>query len=426
MYEHDDGPGYCSPPSLPPPAPAYRYPVRTSPQWIGPVLEDFLSAHSTLEIEINSSTDNPLMDPTTSRVLHGGNFQATAVTNATEKTRDGLATLARLLFAQQSELLNATMSNGLEPCLAACDGPNRDGGLKGLDIANASYMSELSWLAGRVNHCVVSAEMHNQSVNSLALVSARYTSMAVDVMMKMCANALFTVLQAIDLRLAFTTFISKLTTWLLATSLDQQINDKGSAAYHIVELIVVEFLTWSHLDVPSRSAKAAQKMGHMGGAALHAALYSGDGGQQGDTDAVRRQREEDERRLAKQIEEIYEQSRREYSFEQWQLRRGGAHGEEGEFKPCDMTREMCVFVREELGVMPWSGVRPRKEAELKGYNRAGGGGKEGEGEDWTTTVGGRVTKLYEAIKDGRVAQAIAGFFGEHEEKEGRSNGGGGK
>ena len=53
-----------------------RYPLRTSPQWIGPQLESLKLAKKQVEIELNSTTDNPLIDVEGERFLHGGNFQA--------------------------------------------------------------------------------------------------------------------------------------------------------------------------------------------------------------------------------------------------------------------------------------------------------------------------------------------------------------
>ncbi|CAF9909964.1 MAG: hypothetical protein HETSPECPRED_009569 [Heterodermia speciosa] len=58
---------------------AIRY-AQPASQWIGPVLEDFCLAHDQLTIELNSVTDNPLIETATGRVFHGGNFQARAVT----------------------------------------------------------------------------------------------------------------------------------------------------------------------------------------------------------------------------------------------------------------------------------------------------------------------------------------------------------
>lgn len=45
-------------------------------QWIGPNLETLELARRQIEIELNSTTDNPLLDVENSRIAHGGNFQA--------------------------------------------------------------------------------------------------------------------------------------------------------------------------------------------------------------------------------------------------------------------------------------------------------------------------------------------------------------
>lgn len=47
--------------------------------------------------------------------------------------------------------------------------------MKGVDINMTHDMSELAYLAHSVGSHVQSAEMHNQPINSLALISARYT-----------------------------------------------------------------------------------------------------------------------------------------------------------------------------------------------------------------------------------------------------------
>ncbi|KAK3319755.1 L-Aspartase-like protein [Cercophora scortea] len=176
-----------------------RYSVRTASQWIGPILEDFQLAYTQIQIELNSVTDNPLIDRATGRILHGGNFQAKAVTSAVEKLRSGLQSLGRMLFSQCTELINPSTNRGLPPNLTA-DDPATSFLFKGTDIMVAALTSELGFLANPVGSHVQTAEMGNQGINSLALISARYTLKAVDTFSQLAAAHLVAVCQAIDLR----------------------------------------------------------------------------------------------------------------------------------------------------------------------------------------------------------------------------------
>ena len=181
-----------------------RYSVRTSPQWLGPVIEDYILVHLQLSSELKSVTDNPLVfaatESSAAKILSGGNFQATAVTSAMEKVLGGLLVVGRLVFAQCSELTDPTYNNGLPPNLATQD-PSHEFTTKGLDIAMAAYMSELSDICvGRVTSHMQGAEMHNQSLNSLALICARKAHDANDILKKMLASFLWMLCQALDLR----------------------------------------------------------------------------------------------------------------------------------------------------------------------------------------------------------------------------------
>ena len=44
-------------------------------QWIGPLVSDLIGSHAILQVELNSTTDNPLIDVTGGIIHHGGNFQ---------------------------------------------------------------------------------------------------------------------------------------------------------------------------------------------------------------------------------------------------------------------------------------------------------------------------------------------------------------
>src|SRR5262249_50519705 len=64
-------------PARPAPAPARlqdRYSIRCAPNVIGVLYEATEVARGILEIELNGANDNPLVDPDTGEILHGGNF----------------------------------------------------------------------------------------------------------------------------------------------------------------------------------------------------------------------------------------------------------------------------------------------------------------------------------------------------------------
>ena len=187
-----------------------RYSLRSAPQWIGPQLEDLLLAEEQISIELNSSCDNPLVDSSTKDIYYGCNFQAAVVTSAMEKVRLSLQMFGRMLFAQSTEMIDPHLSGGLPANLAA-DNPSLSFTMKGGDVSMAAYMAELSYLANPMSSHVQAAEMHNQSVNSMALASARMSVDAIDVLTKMSACSVYVACQALDLRALHAKFVSKAT-----------------------------------------------------------------------------------------------------------------------------------------------------------------------------------------------------------------------
>ena len=178
------------------------------------------------------------------------------MTSATEKTRSALQMLGKMLFSLCSELINPDLNNGLPSNLAA-DNPSLSFTMKGVDINMAAYMSELAYIAGPVSTHVHSAEMHNQAINSLALISARYTMQAVELVSMMCATHLYVVCQALDLRAMHLSFLQELHSVII--SIDEAIfgrllspQDLNKLHGELLQLIPKTWAQLTRLDVHER------------------------------------------------------------------------------------------------------------------------------------------------------------------------------
>ncbi|KAH6616092.1 L-Aspartase-like protein [Chaetomium sp. MPI-SDFR-AT-0129] len=255
-----------------------RYALRTAPQCIGPQLEDLLLATRQVTVELNSTTDNPMIETTLSshlqdglagdRIHHGGNFQAFALTSAMEKTLLALQNLGRLLYAQSSELINNATNKGLPPNLSF-DDPSRSFACKGFDVNMAAYAAELGYLAKPVSTHVQVSEMANQSVNSMALVAARYALEAGEVVSLMAGTYVYVLCQALDLRCLRLEFGGRVKGIVKSVVEDCFCEQDGEGGRHTErEAILAEKFTeailgrWdelSHLDLADRARTAVNE-----------------------------------------------------------------------------------------------------------------------------------------------------------------------
>ncbi|KAK4462679.1 Phenylalanine/tyrosine ammonia-lyase [Cladorrhinum samala] len=252
-----------------------RYALRTAPQWIGPQLEDLELATRQVSVELNSTTDNPLIDAAPAaggrgRIHHGGNFQAAVVTSAMEKTMTALQNLGRIIFAQSSEMINNMTSKGLPPNLSL-DDPSWSFTAKGFDVNMAAYAAELGYLAHPVSTHVHAAEMANQSVNSMALVSARYALEAVEVLSLMAATYIYVLCQALDLRCMGLEFKEKVgkgfdevvgVWYKRRVGADDHDNDekvRAAALRKVKDALVHKWDQLSHMDLEHRCVAAVKE-----------------------------------------------------------------------------------------------------------------------------------------------------------------------
>jgi phenylalanine ammonia-lyase len=178
-----------------------RYSVRCLPQYMGPIVDGFDVVERQVTTEMNSASDNPLIDPDREMNYHGGNFLGQYIGVVMDQLRYYLGLAAKHLDAQIALLNTPEFSNGLPPCLIGNRERTVNMGLKALQICGNSIMPMIVFLGqSLVDRFPTHAEQFNQNVNSLGLGSARLARQSIDAFQQYMAVALMFGVQAVDLR----------------------------------------------------------------------------------------------------------------------------------------------------------------------------------------------------------------------------------
>ncbi len=93
------------------------YSLRCTPQILGPILDTLDSTRQVLEDEINSACDNPIVDPDTEYVYHGGNFHGDYISLEEDKVKIALVRLTMLTERQMNYLFHDRINGILPPFL---------------------------------------------------------------------------------------------------------------------------------------------------------------------------------------------------------------------------------------------------------------------------------------------------------------------
>ena len=178
-----------------------RYSLRCLPQYLGPIVDGIRQVREQVTVEMNSATDNPLIDSESSQDFQGGNFLGQYVGVAMDQLRYFIGLTAKHLDAQISLLVYPEFSNGLPPSLIGNMERKVNMGLKGLQIDANSIMPVLTFLGNSlVDRFPTHAEQFNQNINSQGLGSANLARQSVDTFRRYIAIALMFGVQAVDLR----------------------------------------------------------------------------------------------------------------------------------------------------------------------------------------------------------------------------------
>jgi phenylalanine ammonia-lyase len=180
-----------------------RYSLRCSPQ-INGVMRDTLDfTKKWIENELNSSNDNPLIDPDDGIIYNSGNFYGGHICASCDYLRTAMANIADLAEKQAELIIDGKFNNLTENLIPHMSEDSENKGLfhgfKAAQISISALCSEINFLAGPVSIHSRPTESHNQDKVSLGTISSRKLREMIDLLYFQYSIHLLAVLQAMDL-----------------------------------------------------------------------------------------------------------------------------------------------------------------------------------------------------------------------------------
>jgi len=174
------------------------YSLRCVPQGLGQVWEALEDARATLEREINSANDNPLIHPETGVLYKAGNFYGGHIARLLDTWKLDFASMANWGNALMAVLVDDRFNQGLPANLTPHPGANS--GFKGMQLSVTSLACAVRQMAGPSSIHSLPTEQYNQDVVSLGMHAAVTAMDALECLRHETAMVLLASAQAVDLR----------------------------------------------------------------------------------------------------------------------------------------------------------------------------------------------------------------------------------
>jgi histidine ammonia-lyase len=173
------------------------------------------SSAQSIENELNSANDNPLIDADNERVLHGGHFYGGHIAFAMDGMKNAVANLADLLDRQMALLVDSRYNHGLPANLSGATGPRAaiNHGLKALQISASAWTAEALKLTMPASVFSRSTECHNQDKVSMGTIAARDCLRVLELTEQVVAALLITVRQGVGCAAASARSCSRRPRW---------------------------------------------------------------------------------------------------------------------------------------------------------------------------------------------------------------------
>jgi histidine ammonia-lyase len=178
------------------------YSIRCAPHVLGVYYDARDLFRRLIETEMNSANDNPLVDPETESVFHGGHFYGGHICFAMDSLKNIVANIADLLDRQLALLVDIKFNRGLPANLSGSKNSlSYNHGYKAVQIAASAWAAEALKNTLPASVFSRSTECHNQDKVSMGTVAARDCVRVLELTSQVAAASLLASAQALRLRL---------------------------------------------------------------------------------------------------------------------------------------------------------------------------------------------------------------------------------
>lgn len=173
------------------------YSLRCTPQVLGPVYDELQNAEEVLINEINSACDNPIVDPETQNIYHGGNFHGDYISFEMDKMKIAVTKLAMLSERQLNYLFHDRI-NGILPPFVNLGVLGLNYGLQASQFTATSTTAECQTLSNPMYVHSIPNNNDNQDIVSMGTNSALLAKKVIDNAYQVMSILFMGIVQAVD------------------------------------------------------------------------------------------------------------------------------------------------------------------------------------------------------------------------------------
>ena len=174
------------------------YSLRCVPQILGPVWDELEQAERTLVDELNSACDNPIVDPETRQIYHGGNFHGDYVSFEMDKLKIAVTKMIMLVERQLNYLCHNRINDNILPPFVNLGTLGLNYGLQAAQFTATSTTAECQTLSNPMYVHSIPNNNDNQDIVSMGTNSALIARTVIENGYQVMAIHFMALVQAID------------------------------------------------------------------------------------------------------------------------------------------------------------------------------------------------------------------------------------